>query len=300
MSIVTKVFVVLLTVFSIAFAMATVSFVARQENWRQLASDYRATALSAQAATKLVTAQMKLTHDQDLARIGQLKNQTAGLARQLADQSAQLDELTNRIAQQQNQITSLTGSLKGVEETLGVTQTQLISEQDFARRLASRNNELERRNVDLNERVKDLTIGLAMAHQQNKAYLEQIASMEQHLERVARGPALQTPDAAVSMQAAAPSAAPQIISPVSPVRGEITEVRGKLASISVGSADGVMRGMSFMIYRGGKTKAEPEYIGTLEISRVETHRAAGTIVRSPQQVLVGDMVRDEASFARNG
>ena len=74
-----------------------------------------------------------------------------------------MDELTNKNAQFESQLASLSGTLKGVQQTLGVTQTQLVSEQDFARKLGGRNTELERRNIDLNDRVKEMTTSLAMS-----------------------------------------------------------------------------------------------------------------------------------------
>lgn len=300
MSLVTKVFVVLLTVFSIAFSMATISFVARQEEWKKVANEWRATALSASAETKVISAQMKLSLDQNLAKFHQLKGQNADLMRQNSEQNARVDELTAQGAQLQNQVSSLTGSLKSVEQTLRVAQTQLVSEQDFARQLAKRNAELERRNIDLNDRTKELTISLAMAHQQNKAYLEQISQLEGRGTQITQGPAIQVPDAAASVQANIPSVMATDMPSVSPIRGRITELKGDLTSVSVGSADGVQRGMTFMVFRGKEAGGAPLYVATVEITRVEANQSAGRIVRLNSPVQVGDMIRDDASFARRG
>ena len=301
MSIVTKVFVVLLTVFSIAFSMATISFVARQDEWRKVANEWRATALSSAAETKVISAQMKLSLDQDLAKISQLKSQIADLMRQGSDQGSKIDELTAQGAQLTNQVTSLTGSLKSVEQTLRVTQTQLVSEQDFSRQLAKRNAELERRNIDLNDRTKELTISLAMAHQQNKAYLEQLNAVESRGNQISAAPAMQVPDAAANVQANIPSVMATDMPAVSPIRGQVTEIRGDLASLSVGSADGVQRGMSFMVYRSKDASGGvPVYVATIEVTRVEANQAAGRVVRLNHPIQPGDMVRDDASFARRG
>ena len=48
MSTASKVLVVLLAVFSIAFVMLTISHVAQETNWRQLATDHRTAALNAE------------------------------------------------------------------------------------------------------------------------------------------------------------------------------------------------------------------------------------------------------------
>ena len=75
-----------------------------------------------------------------------------------------------------------------------------------------------------------------------------------------------------------------------PIRGHVTEISGSLASISVGSADGVAEGMVFVIYRG------MDYIGDLRVSKVEPNQSAGSLVRTSGSVLVGDEVADEARF----
>lgn len=302
MSVITKVFVILLTVFSIAFAMATISFVTRQENWRKVAIEYHQTAISEAAKTKVVSAQMQITHAQDLAKLSQLTAQVADLQGKTATTEGKVKELTNQSAQLESQVSSLSGTLKGVQQTLSVTQSQLVSEQDFARKLAARNSELERRNIDLNDRTKELTVSLAMSQQQNRAYLEQISALETRLDQMARGPRGQTPDAGMTVQADVPAAVPGGVAAVAPIRGKITEIRGNLASISVGAADGVQRGMSFMIYRAGTAGGEPTYVATLEISRVDANAAAGQIVRRNEgkEILVGDPVRDQASFASKG
>lgn len=69
----------------------------------------------------------------------------------------------------------------------------------------------------------------------------------------------------------------------------------------MGAADGVTRGMTFMVFRpieGG----EPRYVATLEINKVETNRSAGIIVRTNDQerIRVGDPVRDDASMGNKG
>ena len=69
-----------------------------------------------------------------------------------------------------------------------------------------------------------------------------------------------------------------------PIRGQITEVRDGLASISVGSAAGVRKGMKFLVYRGA------QYMGDLAISHVEPSEAAGQLVLQRAGIVKGDSV----------
>ncbi|MCH9022207.1 MAG: hypothetical protein IID32_05540 [Planctomycetes bacterium] len=69
-----------------------------------------------------------------------------------------------------------------------------------------------------------------------------------------------------------------------PIRGQITEVREGLASISVGSAASVRKGMKFLVYRGD------QYMGDLQITHVETSESAGLVVLQRGSIVRGDSV----------
>jgi hypothetical protein len=68
------------------------------------------------------------------------------------------------------------------------------------------------------------------------------------------------------------------------VAGAITSVRGELASINVGSAQGVTRGLKLTIYRGAN------FVGYLRVDEVDEGEAAGTITDKQLDPTVGDKV----------
>lgn len=74
--------------------------------------------------------------------------------------------------------------------------------------------------------------------------------------------------------------------------GKITAWDGDLASINVGSAKGVERGMQLVISRDGKL------IGFLQVQAVELGQAAGVVVDKQADPAVGDRVETEASLTR--
>jgi len=113
-----------------------------------------------------------------------------------------------------------------------------------------------------------------------------------------RGRRVQAPESGMNVQRSIPSAFNTGGPAVSPIRGTVTEVRGNLASLNVGQADGVTRGMSFMVYRQGHDGAAPEYVATVEINRVDANQSAGQVVRKNGDIRTGDLVRDDASFAQ--
>jgi hypothetical protein len=69
-----------------------------------------------------------------------------------------------------------------------------------------------------------------------------------------------------------------------PIRGEITEVLGERAAISVGSSSGVRENMEFNVYRGS------EFLGSLVVLQVEATQAAGRLSRKKGTIVNGDKV----------
>ncbi len=295
MSVLTKVFVVLLTLVSIALSMLVVSAFARQEDWRASANDWRVTAAAAQAKERAIAqnaaleqARSQEQQQRSLARIADLQAKVDEQERAIAESNRGLAEAQSRLTIEQANATTLVEQNK-------VFVGEVSREREFSAKLAKRNSELERQNIDLNDRVKELTANMTMAQAQVRALQQQLAAVSSR--RGESGPAAAHVPAAVveaGVLSVQPEVAPEAIAPI---RGEVTSVKSNLAQISVGSADGVSEGMRFLIYRPGQRGSKPEYLGTLKITRVEPKQAAGRIEQSEGQIMVGDTVRDEASFA---
>ena len=79
----------------------------------------------------------------------------------------------------------------------------------------------------------------------------------------------------------------------SAIEGQIIEVKSDYASISVGSASGVRENMQFIVYRYDGN--EPSYLGDLTITRVEQSEAAGLLKIKNGMVLSGDSVTTKLS-----
>lgn len=157
--------------------------------------------------------------------------------------------------------------------------------------LLQENADLSKRNIDLSNRVRELTDTVTQLTEQVKAAAQreyqlqqQIADLREQLRQVRAA-------APLPVTAAAPKG--MVVTPglLEPIRGKITEIKGDLASISVGSSSGVRKGMTFIIYRGS------DYLGELQIQLVEPDRAAGVITTKIGEIREGDLVADKARFA---
>ena len=298
MSVLTKVFVVLLTVFSIALSMLVVAAFAQQQSWKQSADDYQAAAAAANAKAGAMSENANITeqralnrHQEDVLTINALKDKAVDNETKVGQLERAKTEAENRLTVSQGELTSALAQSK-------LLTTGLNREREFSAKLTTENSDLRRRNVDLNDRVKELTVNVAMASSQIRALQQQITAMgasgaSEAVTQIPGGPGLveaNTPTAAV----------PAVPSMTTPIRGEVTSVKGTLASISVGNADGVAPGMMFLVYRKAQDGGNPQYLGSIRVTRVETNQAAGQIEQSTGDIKPGDSVRDELSFAKRG
>jgi len=303
-SVLTKVLVTLLTFLSIALSMLVVSAFAQQQNWKASAEEWQTAATAAQAKERTVSANAALEkqraldqHLADTATINKLNGEMAAKEGKVTELERAVADAQSKLTIEQGQVTSATDQSKMVFAALN-------KEKEFSAKLAKRNSELERGNIDLTDRVKELTTNIEMAKAQVRALQQQIASMDEG--RAGGSPtglaqATQIPSGAASVEGRVPSVqASEGGGMAMPIRGEVTTVKDDLASISVGGADGVAHGMTFLIYRRAGSGGKPQYLGTLRITKVEANQAAGQIEQSEGDIRPGDMARDEASFAMKG
>lgn len=292
MSALTKIFIVLLAVFSIAFAMTTISFVAQTNNWKSLADNNRddrniieAKMINQSAAHAAEKANWLDSRREHLRQFGDLENRFQTLQQEMASIKADLAQVKAEKNSSDALVRNLTGQLQ-------LANTARDNEQKQRETFQERNIELETRNLGLNERVNELTAQTLVLVQQQRQFEQQINILREENKKLASI----TRRAATGEFDAGSADAVTPMEPVAstPIRGRILEVEGKLAMLSVGSADGVQENMTFVIYRGS------EYIGDLKITDVEPHNAAGTIVRARGTPRVDDLVADEARFGAAG
>jgi uncharacterized coiled-coil protein SlyX len=255
-SVLTKVLVTLLTFLSIALAMLVVSAFAQQQNWKASAEEWQGAATAAQAKERTVAANAALEkqraldqHLADSATISKLNGDLAG-------KEGTISELNRAVADAQSKLSIEQGQASSFGESLKLVQADLSREREFSTKLARRNSELERGNIDLTDRVKELTTNIEMAKAQVRGLQQQIASMDSG---GAGGPssglarATQIPSG-VSVEAGVPSIqAPEGGGRRCPSAAKSQAFR-EFGQHLVGSADGVAHGMNFLT-TGGRGQA---------------------------------------------
>ena len=281
MSTPSKVLVVLLAVFSIAFVMLTISHVAEETNWKQLATDYRTAALNAEGNLQAMLAsnaaeKLALNEKQEelIEAKQDLEAQLGRTLDELANTQAELQAAKHQNESNANALTKLTGELN-------IINTEAAELRSQRNALEKANLDLQRRGIDLGERIRELTIQTTTMAQQIRQLQQLNFAKDEEIRQLQGG----EPGAApTGLAAAAPTdyakaaAAPG----EGPVRGSITQVDGNLASVSVGSADRVRVGMRFVIYDGDT------YLGDLVVTATEPNEAVGTLENTQGTVQPGN------------
>ncbi len=293
MSTLTKVFVVLLVIFSIAFTTMTVSTVAQMTNWKDTATKFEEHARIADANLRhaIAASAARLASARDdvrghLAEIGRKE----GELQAARNESARLTAEAAKANSEKSNSEALSRGLLAQLQVADTARTEYRSQRD---ELEKRNIDRERRNIDLSDRVNELTAQLTVLIEQKRQYEQQINILRADNERLSQASGLAPGGMAFEHPEGAGMTGVAAMTPVAAraIRGRILEVSQDLVTISVGSADGVRKDMIFVIHRGA------EYVGDVTISVVDPNQSAGRLVRSSSLPTAGDQVTDSASLS---
>lgn len=282
MSTLTKVFVVLTTVLSIALSCLFISAAAQWDNFRDLAQknalqrDAEATHRQAAVASAQASLAAK---DEALAE----------KTRALSDANKQVQQLTEELARvrgelaiSKNEAMSFEAGRTKLQEILDVTTGELKSLQKQNQTLLTQNIDLQSRNARLNTRMLELTTNVSILTDEARNMQEKLYACEQGRRGVALGESTTPPEIA--------GATPTEPRVAGVIRGQVVSVDGVYASIDVGESSGVSQGMTFMIYRDGV------YLGDLLVESVRPNEAGGKL----QTLAQGDIRRgDSVAFGVN-
>ena len=292
MSTLTKVLVVLLTVFSIFLSGIVATYVGASENYKQKFDDRNRAIQSAQRNED----EAKKDLETEKARAA---NEKAQLDKQLTDLGVQTKSLLAEFdsAKRENaQLVQKVASMAAVVETANSTakqQTVLFeTAQKEVRTLQAdqtdRQKELEETSEALSQRmsiVAQLEEKVRQLTQENQELLNRLNQSLQPLGRMATRPVTTVAPRPTVQPAPAAPQGPQQARPIN-LNGRITAVdmKNRLAQISIGSAAGVRQDMTFHIIRGDRWAAK------MLILDVSPDKAVGTLQLVQIEPQIGDAV----------
>lgn len=259
MSTLTKVFVVLTSVLSVAMCTFFIAAASQWDNYRELTrtlQSQRDAAITAQQnAVAVQAAALALKDDQ-------LRETREQLEKSLADRTKLNDDLAklrNDLTQAKNEKLAADARATKFQELLDVTTAERNSLQKQNQTLVAQNLDQQSRLSRSNSRVLELTTNLTILKDELRNLQEKLVASEGGARGAARAP--DVPSGVTAMQPAVRS----------DIRGEIVDVNGGYASVNIGQASGLSVGMTLMVYRDGN------YLGDLKIESVRPNEAGGRL-----------------------
>jgi len=280
MSTLTKILIVLLTFLTAFLCSMTVVYVMTATNYKQayeaLRTDYaglqeKNSANEQQVAEK--TRQIAELSNKLDAEITALKADKAKIEQDLKNVTREKADLDERVK-------TLAAAALKFEETVGGMQGSLTQTRQELEDARAESIKLSKNLEEITQSLDEKMAQLEAANKEKKRLLEE----KEKLEKQIAGKSIEfQPVTSTANSQAAPALEAIAGSPVS-IQGKITALEGKLATISVGSADGVEKGMVFHVTQNDN------FICDIKITEVDTEVAAGTLELVQQQPSVGDAV----------
>lgn len=284
MSILTKVFALLVSALSIFLCGVVITFIARTQNWKELYNQQKTLTEAAQIkamATEMWSTETITRHEQivqNLRRnIDQIQSLNADLNEQLTSE-AQESANNKRMAMTavdtmkalETTVANLLQNQLELREALETDRKEMIAAKTERIEVTRKYNAVQAENNQLNSKIRQQT---------EKIYSleDELAELQQKLDKVTLASDEFTPGPQVGMTT------PAVESGV-PIRGQVIDIRDDKVAISVGSASGVRKGMTFWVTRGS------EFLGNMKIIHVEPQQSVGMLDIQKGIVVAGDSV----------
>jgi hypothetical protein len=266
----TKIFVVLHVVLSLLLTAGLVVFVNRTEQFSaslktaqsaSAAADARAQAVQNDAAASRETADAAVAAVN--TRIREIQEQLTAAQGTIAERDAEVAKGSSAAALAAADTTRLT-------EALSASEAQKTSQAGQIAQLRSDNDRFEKNNADLNITVSDLTNKLDVANRERENFSEQLAQSKSENDNLNK--LLKDNNINPNLQGGTQANLGAV-----PINGVISDTRTingiPYATISVGSADNVQKGMQFNVI----DRLHGQFLGQLTVDTVEPNEATGRL-----------------------
>lgn len=286
MSTLTKVLIVLMTVFSIFLCGIVVTYVANAQDFKKKYDDAYGRLSAASEKERDAKNQLKANIEKTDEEKEEFNTLISSLKTQVSDLQAKLEEAERQQAVLQQRVDSWTSITKEFYQT-NEKQRQLLDD------TLAELNRLQQQQIKQGKELKDTTATLidkmaiiTTLHDRNKRLLEEKTELQAKLDQFLRqygrvaAPAVPvTPTRTVAKPA-------RPLTEEIGLKGLVTDVdmKNSMAAISIGQAHGVKEEMKFHVTRGDK------FICDILILHVTPETAVGILDLVQQQPRIGDRV----------
>lgn len=281
MSTLTKVLIVLLTLFAMLACGSVLIYVASTNNYKVLADEKADVIKSLKAELSKKTRQYNESASLRKEMEKKLNERVSLLEDEKNKLAVDLRKSERKSLEYQGRANSWAGVLASFEQTIANLEKSLNLTQDQLNKTRSEGIKDRKELNEITASLYEKMVQLESLESAKRRLLEQKTSLEEQMTQLAGSGGYAaaepvTPD----FDPVRSSSMPGELN----IRGLITEIGKSLTVISVGSADGVKKGMVFHVTRGD------DFICDILITEVDTNQSAGVLDLVQQQPRTNDVV----------
>ena len=268
MSALTKTFVLLHVVMSMLLAAGLIVFVNRVDNFQQASVAQKAQLRLAENRANEATAELAIVKAAS-GNVSQTSQATIQqIQAELAKRDQEMSNLRTQLATAEANAASAAASLTSAMEAQKVAQANQGALQGQLANLRQTHDKLMQQFTEANLSINDISARLSQTDRQRRDLQEQVAALQEQIAN--QGTTRGRTDAGAST-------GPRLASGVN-VNGVVREKRViagvPYATISIGSADAITRGMRLRVLGGRNGQ---EFLGYVDVTNVEPDEAIGRL-----------------------
>ncbi len=279
MSTLTKILIVLLSLFSLFLCGTVVTYIGTAKNYKSAYEELNTELAASRDKNKSYQQQLEEKKRQMDELSSKLDSEIAQLKADKTKTEQDLKDIQLAKTALEEKVQSLTSSALEVEKTVGGMAESLKQTRTELDQARAEGVKLSKNLSDITASLEEKMAQLQSLDAERKRLLEEKTKLEQQISgkggsAAAIEPVTVVPDSATKAIEGPPAVA---------LQGAITAVDGSLVTLSVGSADGVTKDTIFHIIRSDT------FICDVKITDVDTETSAGTTQLVQQEPKVGDM-----------
>jgi hypothetical protein len=282
LSVLTKLFVVLLVVVSLLQSAAMVVYVNRSENFAANDKEQKRQIAAEKKQVADLNNTVGVLTQRNLDQATAASRNEGELQRALTDAGTKLQEKDNQIAQLTKDAQVGAATIKGTADALRASQEENKGYQTLVAELRNKNDDLLKQNGELNTQVTTYDNKLRAVDRAREYSEEKNVEKDNIIKRLQQGGASAAADRSDGASA-----------PAGPINGVVRSVDiiggKKYATISVGSADNVTKGMKFNVIN----KQSGDFLGFLTVESVEPNAAIGQVEGKVDKIQAGVEVKTQ-------
>jgi hypothetical protein len=280
LSTLTKILAVLLSLFAIFLCGLMVSYVGSANNYKTLYEGEQQARQAIQAENLSLADRFKEQVAKTEALVAKNDLEIQSLQDRINQLTVNLQQAEKLKLEYQSRADSWKGVMTGFEQSVSSMIDSLKLTRDQLENSRSDNikiqKELDQKTASLYEKL----VELQRLEAERRRILEQKTDLEKNITQLTGNTAAQ-PAGVVTPQVSS-QAKPTPVVTASAINGLISEINESLVTLSVGTADGVEKGMVFHITRGS------EFLCDVQVTDVDVNKCAGVLEMIQQRPKVGD------------